>query len=156
MPPPQVAVATVTSGDLPILLEYTGRAVGSRDVEVRARVSGILLERKYEEGSAVRKGDVLFLIDPEQYRAATAQAQAELGVADARLNEAGYLRLMTTEPLVRHLGNIVPPEERAGRGLAPLQEATRGGRTNGLLDWPPVRKFLLGVHNRIFRWYFHS
>ena len=88
MPPPQVAVATVTSGDLPILLEYTGRAVGSRDVEVRARVSGILLERRYEEGSAVRKGDVLFLIDPEQYRAAAAQARAELGVADARLNEA--------------------------------------------------------------------
>ncbi len=51
-------------GDVPTLLEYTGRAAGSRDVEVRARVSGILLERRYEEGSAVRKGDLLFRIDP--------------------------------------------------------------------------------------------
>ena len=88
MPPPEVAVAEVTRGNVPTLLEYTGRAAGSRDVEVRARVSGILLERRYEEGSAVRQGDLLFRIDPEPYRAAAAQARAELGVAQARLDEA--------------------------------------------------------------------
>ena len=88
MPPPEVVVAAVTTGNVPTLLEYTGRAAGSRDVEVRARVSGILLERRYEEGSAVREGDLLFRIDPEQYRAAAAQARAELGVAQARLDEA--------------------------------------------------------------------
>jgi membrane fusion protein (multidrug efflux system) len=87
-PPPEVAVAEVTRGNVPTLLEYTGRAAGSRDVEVRARVSGILLERRYEEGSAVRQGDLLFRIDPEPYRAAAAQARAELGVARARLDEA--------------------------------------------------------------------
>jgi glycosyltransferase involved in cell wall biosynthesis len=75
---------------------------------------------------------------------------------DARLNDAGYLRLMTTDPLVRHLGNTVPPEERVGRGLAPLQEVAGGRRTNRILNWPPLRRFLLGVHNRIFRWYFHA
>jgi membrane fusion protein (multidrug efflux system) len=88
MPPPEVVVATVTTGNVPTLLEYTGRAAGSRDVEVRARVSGILLERRYQEGSAVRQGDLLFRIDPEQYRAAASQARAELGVAQARLDEA--------------------------------------------------------------------
>jgi membrane fusion protein (multidrug efflux system) len=87
-PPPEVAVAEVTRGNVPTLLEYTGRAAGSRDVEVRARVSGILLERRYEEGSTVRQGDLLFRIDPEPYRAAAAQARAELGVARARLDEA--------------------------------------------------------------------
>jgi membrane fusion protein (multidrug efflux system) len=87
-PPPEVAVAEVTRGNVPTLLEYTGRAVGSRDVEVRARVSGILLERRYEEGSDVRQGELLFRIDPEPYRAAAAQARAELGVAQARLDEA--------------------------------------------------------------------
>jgi membrane fusion protein (multidrug efflux system) len=87
-PPPEVAVAEVTRGNVPTLLEYTGRAAGSREVEVRARVSGILLERRYEEGSAVRQGELLFRIDPEPYRAAAAQARAELGVARARLDEA--------------------------------------------------------------------
>jgi membrane fusion protein (multidrug efflux system) len=88
MPPPEVVVAEAQSGAVPTLLEYTGRAAGSKEVEVRARVSGILLERRYEEGSAVRQGDVLFRIDPEPYRAAVAQARAELGVAQARLGEA--------------------------------------------------------------------
>jgi membrane fusion protein (multidrug efflux system) len=83
-----VSVAVVTTGNVPTLLEYTGRAAGSRDVEIRARVSGILLERHYQEGSAVRKDDLLFRIDPEPYRAAASQARAELGVARARLEEA--------------------------------------------------------------------
>jgi len=55
---------------------------------VRALVSGILLERRYQEGSAVRRGDVLFLIDPDRYRAAVERAQAELNVERAKLAEA--------------------------------------------------------------------
>ena len=87
-PAPEVGVVNVEAGSLPLILEYTGRAAGSREVEVRARVSGILLERRYQEGRPVRQGDVLFRIDPEQYRAAAAQARAEVGVEHARLNEA--------------------------------------------------------------------
>jgi membrane fusion protein, multidrug efflux system len=88
MPPPEVGVVVATSGNVPVPLEFTGRAVGSKEVEVRARVSGILLERRYQEGSEVRQGDVLFRIDPEPYRAIAAQARAELGVAQAHLDEA--------------------------------------------------------------------
>ena len=88
MPPPEVGVVQVTRGNLPIPLEFTGRAAGSREVEVRARVDGILLERRYREGGEVREGDVLFRIDPEPYRATVAQARAELGVAQARYEEA--------------------------------------------------------------------
>jgi membrane fusion protein (multidrug efflux system) len=87
-PPQEVTVATVTRGPLPLDLEYTGRTAGSREVEVRARVSGILLQRLYEEGSAVRKGDVLFRIDPDPFRAAAAQARAEANVARAQLEQA--------------------------------------------------------------------
>jgi len=83
-----VAIATAEAGSLPMTLEYTGRAAGSREVEVRARVSGILLRRQYQEGGPVKQGDVLFRIDPEPYRATVAQARAELGVERARLNEA--------------------------------------------------------------------
>lgn len=88
LPAPEVGVVNVEAGNLPLILEYTGRAAGSREVEVRARVSGILLERRYQEGRPVRQGEVLFRIDPEQYRAAAAQARAEVGVEHARLNEA--------------------------------------------------------------------
>jgi membrane fusion protein (multidrug efflux system) len=87
-PPPEVAAVTVKRGALPLDLEYTGRTAGSREVEVRARVSGILLERRYEEGSAVHKGDVLFRLDPDPFRAAASQARAEATVARARLDQA--------------------------------------------------------------------
>jgi membrane fusion protein (multidrug efflux system) len=87
-PPPEVTVAVATRGALPLNLEYTGRTVGSREVEVRARVSGILLERRYEEGSAVRRNEVLFRIDPDPFRAAASQARAEANVARAQLEQA--------------------------------------------------------------------
>jgi membrane fusion protein (multidrug efflux system) len=87
-PAPEVGVAAVDRGRLPLELAYTARAAGSREVEVRALVSGILLERRYQEGRPVQAGDVLFLIDPDRYRAAAAEAQAEVGVARARLAEA--------------------------------------------------------------------
>jgi membrane fusion protein (multidrug efflux system) len=87
-PPTEVVVATVEKGNLPLDLAYTGRAVGSREIEVRALVSGILLERRHEEGRAVKRGDVLFLLDAAPYRAAVERAQAELGVEQAKLAEA--------------------------------------------------------------------
>lgn len=87
-PPPEVVVTSVQRGEVPLELTYSGRTAGSREVEVRARVSGILLQRLYEEGSRVREGDVLFRIDPEPFRAAEAQARAELAVAVAQRDEA--------------------------------------------------------------------
>jgi membrane fusion protein (multidrug efflux system) len=87
-PPPEVVVTSVARGEVPIELSYSGRTAGSREVELRARVSGILLRRLYEEGSAVEQGDVLFRIDPEPFRATAAQARAELGVATAQRDEA--------------------------------------------------------------------
>ncbi len=88
MPPPEVAVQTVDSSAVPLDLTYTARTVGSREVEVRARVGGILLKRRYEEGSRVREGQTLFQIDPEPIRARLASARAEVSVATARLDEA--------------------------------------------------------------------
>ena len=87
-PPAEVVVVSVARGEVPIELSYSGRTAGSREVEVRARVSGILLRRLYEEGSAVEQGEVLFRIDPEPFRAAAAQARAELAVATAERDEA--------------------------------------------------------------------
>jgi len=54
MPPPEVNVATVQPQTLPVALEYTGQTAGSREVEVRARVTGILLKRNFTEGTPVK------------------------------------------------------------------------------------------------------
>jgi membrane fusion protein (multidrug efflux system) len=87
-PAPEVAVQTVGGDAVPLELTYTARTVGSREVEVRARVKGILLKRRFEEGSRVRQGQPMFLIDPEPVRARVASARAEVAVAKARLDEA--------------------------------------------------------------------
>ena len=68
--------------------EYAGRVAASRQVEVRARVGGILLSRTFDEGSRVNKGDVLFRIDPATYEADVAKAKAQVLQAQAQLGQA--------------------------------------------------------------------
>jgi membrane fusion protein (multidrug efflux system) len=87
-PPAEVGVIDVEPRALPLELEYPAQLKGVREVEVRARVSGILLERRYDEGARVEAGDVLFVIDPDPFRAAAARARAELGVEEANLAQA--------------------------------------------------------------------
>lgn len=87
-PPPEVAVQTVAQNPVPLDLTYTARTVGSREVEVRARVGGILIKRRYQEGGAVKQGQPMFLIDPEPVRARLSSARAEVAVAKARMEES--------------------------------------------------------------------
>jgi membrane fusion protein (multidrug efflux system) len=88
MPPPEVATVTVQPQTVPVKLEYTGQIVGVRDIEVRARVTGILLKRNYVEGSPVKAGQSLFTIDPAPFQAALARAEADMASAEARLAKA--------------------------------------------------------------------
>jgi membrane fusion protein (multidrug efflux system) len=88
LPPPVVTVAAVEPRDIPVTREYAARTAGYREVEVRARVAGILERRNYREGALVKKGESLFTIDPEPFRVALARAEAELAVADARHAQA--------------------------------------------------------------------
>ncbi len=97
-PPANVSIQKVEPHDLPATYEYVGQAAGSRDIEVRARVSGILIERKFDEGHAVKKGDSMYLIDPAPIRAAYGVADAEVAAAQARLAQAAR-RLKRLEPL---------------------------------------------------------
>jgi membrane fusion protein (multidrug efflux system) len=78
----------VSPRSLPLVLEYPAQLKGVREVEVRARVSGILLERRYDEGARVEAGDVLFRIDPDPFRAEAARARAALAVEEAGLGQA--------------------------------------------------------------------
>jgi membrane fusion protein (multidrug efflux system) len=88
MPPPEVNVVTVTPQALPVSQEYVGQTAGSREVEVRARVTGILLSRNFREGGPVKKGQSLFTIDPAPFEAAAARADADVAAAQARLEQA--------------------------------------------------------------------
>lgn len=88
MPPPEVDVVTVAPRSLPASFEYVGQTAGSREVEVRARVTGILLARNFEEGGPVRKGQSLFTIDPAPFEAAAARAEADVAAAEARHEQA--------------------------------------------------------------------
>ena len=63
MPPPEVTVMTVAPKAIPVSFEYVGQTAGSREVEVRARVTGILLKRNFDEGRPVKQGQSLFTID---------------------------------------------------------------------------------------------
>lgn len=84
-PPPEVTVQEVEARPVPISYTYAGRISAFREIEVRARVGGILLKRDYTEGSRVAEGQELFRIDPATYQAEVARTQAQLQQAQAQL-----------------------------------------------------------------------
>lgn len=88
MPPSMVTAVVVERADTPVSYEYMGQTVGSREVQVRARTGGILLERHYIEGGYVEEGDLLFTIDPEKSDANLAQTVGELARQRATLENA--------------------------------------------------------------------
>lgn len=85
MPPAPVSVITVAPRDVPVRYEYVAQTAGYREVEVRARVTGILQKREYREGTTVNKGQSLFTIDPAPFRVALARAEADLAGAEVKL-----------------------------------------------------------------------
>lgn len=87
-PPAQVSVVTVEPRTLAVSYEYTGQAQGSKEVEVRARVGGILLKRNYPEGGVVRAGQSMFTIDPVPFQTALSRAEADQASAAARHAQA--------------------------------------------------------------------
>ena len=87
-PPAEVAVVAVQPQSLPVVFEYVGQTAGSREVEVRARVTGILLSHHFREGGPVKRGESLFSIDPAPFETALARAEADVAGAQARLAQA--------------------------------------------------------------------
>jgi membrane fusion protein (multidrug efflux system) len=88
MPPPEVTVITAAPQPLPQTYEYVGQTAGSREVEVRARVAGIILKRNFAEGMPVKEGQSLYTIDPAPFEAAVARSEADVGAAQARYEQA--------------------------------------------------------------------
>jgi len=77
-PPPEVLVTTVTPQDVPRVLERVATLDGFINANINAQVQGYIVSRDYQEGSVVKKGDLLFQIDPRPFEAALAQAKGTL------------------------------------------------------------------------------
>ena len=88
MPPAVVAVQEVKPRNVAVEFEYPAQTAGSREVEVRARVNGILLKRNFTEGAPVRAGQSLFTLDAAPYEAVAARGEADVAAAEARLAAA--------------------------------------------------------------------
>ena len=87
-PPPDVQVITLTPTNVPVFEEWIGTLDGFVNAQIRAQVTGYLLTQNYAEGSEVKKGDLLFQIDPRPFQAALDQVQAKLAQDQAQAGKA--------------------------------------------------------------------
>jgi membrane fusion protein, multidrug efflux system len=123
---PAVTVVTLRPTEITPGFEFNGRVVAVDKVEVRARVTGFLEQRLFEEGADVAAGDLLFLLEKDQYQAVVEQQRAELASAEANKANTGA-QLERGEELVKN-GNIPRSEVDLRRAsdlmaAASIQEA---------------------------------
>ncbi len=88
-PPPAVVVASVAAKEVTSSSEFVGRSVANNRVELRARVTGFIESRPFQEGAKVTQGALLYQIEPDEYRAAAAAAKAQVARAEAEVVDAG-------------------------------------------------------------------
>jgi len=155
MPPPEVSVTTVTPRTLPLVFEYPGQTVGSREVEVRARVAGIILKRNFTEGAPVKEGQSLYTIDPAPFEAAAARAEADVVAAQARYEQAkrnaARLKPLYEEKAVSQKENddAVSGEEIGAADLKAAKARLTEAKLN--LTWTRVEAPISGVASRSVR-----
>ncbi|MFZ3246257.1 MAG: efflux RND transporter periplasmic adaptor subunit [Candidatus Acidiferrales bacterium] len=87
-PAPSVEVATVVQKDVPVQGQWVGTLQGYVNAQIQPQVTGYLVRQDYQEGSFVRKGQVLFEIDPRPFQAALDQAKGQLAQAEAQFANA--------------------------------------------------------------------
>ena len=154
-PPLPVTVIKATSKPVPILLEAVGQAEGSREVEIRARVSGILEKRLYDEGASVSAGQDLFLIDPHPYELAVQEARA--AVAQERVKrDLAQVEAKRLEPLVqekavsqRELDQQVSTARQSEAAIAAAEARLKEAELN--LSYTRVKAPIGGITGRALR-----
>jgi membrane fusion protein (multidrug efflux system) len=136
MPPPEVAVVTVTPQRLALTTELPGRLEAARTAQVRARVPGIVTKRVFREGSDIKAGDLLFRIDPAPFQAAlnsveAAVARAEANVAQANLKAQRYKPLVETAAISKQeYDDALTTQKQAAADLAAARAARETARLN--------------------------
>jgi membrane fusion protein, multidrug efflux system len=155
MPPPEVLVAEVKAQSLALGFEYVGQTAGSREVEVRARVPGIILKRNFTEGAPVKEGQSLYTIDPAALEAAAARAEADVVAAQARYEQAkrnaARLKPLYAEKAVSQKENddAVSAEEIGAADVKAARARLTEARLN--LSYTKVEAPVSGVASRSLR-----
>lgn len=101
MPPPLVVAGEARAVDVPVYIDGIGKATAIESVVITPRVPGQIIEKRFEDGAQVKRGQVLFVIDPRPFQATLAQAKAQLAQSKASLDLANieykrYLALSST------------------------------------------------------------
>lgn len=152
MPPMPVTIVEVQSSTVPISAEAVAQTEGAKEVEIRARVGGILLKRLYEEGAAVKAGQAMFLIDPVPYEIALSQARAQLAQQQALIDQAKREQerlktlLETQSVSQREYDNAFSDEAVAKAALQQAQANVREAELN--LSYTTVTAPVSGISGR--------
>ena len=108
-PPVPVVITEVKQETVPIIAEYVARTEADSTVEIRARVEGVLAGIFFDDGTRVKKGQLLFQIEPAPYEAALRDAEAKLAKAEAAL----YLAQKNVELVKSKAGEAQPKAQLA-------------------------------------------
>jgi RND family efflux transporter MFP subunit len=146
---PEVAVATVETRDVPMYSEWVATLDGYVNAEIRPQVSGYIIRQNYTEGSLVRKGQVLFEIDPRPFQATLDRAKGDLAQAEAQLGKS-TLDVERDTPLEEaraiaksQLDNEVQAKLGARAAVESAKAAVEQAELN--LEWTKVTSLVDGI-----------
>lgn len=146
---PEVEVAPVTQEDVPLYTECIATLDGYVNAQIQPQVSGYLMKQNYIEGTVVRKGEVLFEIDPRPFEAALQQSKGQLAQAEAQLGKT-QLDVARDVPLAKEsaipqaqLDNDVQANEAAQAIVAATRAQVEQAELN--LSFTKVRSLVDGV-----------
>ena len=146
--PPPVTVSKPVQKSITEWDEYTGRFTAVETVEIRARVSGFIESIHFKDGQIVKKGDLLFVIDPRPYKIAVDQAKADVERAQAKLEIASH-DVDRATPLARNqtitdreLDTRKAVQRDAAGGVGSAEAALRQAELN--FEWTAVRAPISG------------
>jgi len=148
-PPPEVLVTEVRQEDVPIYDDFVGTLDGSVNASIQARVQGYLTSQNYKEGGEVKKGDLLFQIDPRPFEAALAQAKAALAQAEAAARQADMVAERTVELFARKAiseqerDNAVQQAEASRANVEAQRAAVAQAQLN--VDYTAIRSPVDGI-----------
>jgi RND family efflux transporter MFP subunit len=148
-PPPTVAVVDVVKQDVPLRTEWVATLDGFVNARIQPQVTGYLVKQNYVEGSYVKKGDVLFEIDPRPFQAALDQARGQKAQAEAQLGRATHdverdIPLAAGRAIARsQLDNDMQAKLAAAAAVDSARAAVKTAQLN--LEFTKVRSLTNGI-----------